>query len=60
MASGFSRARPAPQPKVQVLVRLDPSLKERVTRLASRRCCFETRVIEEALRAYLDAQEARP
>lgn len=53
------RLRPAPRPTVQLIVRIDPVLKERLSRLAAQRRCFETRLVEEALCTYLDKSVSR-
>ena len=57
MPAAAPRSRPAPKPTVQLLVRIAPSLKERVSRLSRRRAVFETRIIEEALTQYLETRE---
>ena len=58
----MSQLRPRPPAKatVQLLVRIEPSLKVRVDRLARKRGIFMTRIIEDALETYLDGAEERP
>jgi len=50
-------SRPGPRPFVQLFARVPPVLKQRVTRLAVKRHCFESEIIEEALEAYLRLHE---
>lgn len=52
------RRRPPPRVTVQLISRISPELKERVSRLALKRGVFEARVIEDAMKFYLDAQKS--
>jgi predicted transcriptional regulator len=54
-----TRSRPAPRPVVQILARVDPGLKARITVLAAQRGCFESTVIREALEAFVSAAERK-
>jgi hypothetical protein len=56
MSEDVPRSRP-PRPKVQLNIGVDPTLKARVTLYATRRGCFESTVVREALEAFLDANE---
>ncbi len=59
MPSIAPKPRPAPRTTVQLLARVDPSLKVRVTRLAFERGVFEARLVEEALTLFCDTQEKK-
>jgi hypothetical protein len=42
-----------------LLARIDPGLKERLSRLAAQRGCFEARLVTDALSRYLDDEGKR-
>ena len=55
--SASLEGRPVPRRTVQLLSRIDPALKKRLARFAETHRKPQTRVVEDALRALLDAKE---
>ena len=53
------RARPGPRPTVQLIVRLDPDLKARLSRLAARDHRYESRIVEDAITQLLAREEQK-
>ena len=53
MSDAIFPSRPAARPRCQLNINLEPELKLRLTVAAAKRGCFESRLVRDALLAFL-------